>query len=84
MFVDATYVKAHEGARVVSKAIIVATGVGADGNREVLGLAVALLSQQDDDRIQPTDQAPLPHPTGGGKGPIGAPGGASTAGMLRL
>ncbi len=40
VFLDATYVKAHEGARVVSKAIIVATGVGADGNREVLGLAV--------------------------------------------
>jgi len=39
-FLDATYVKAHEGARVVSKAIIVATGVAADGNREVLGLAV--------------------------------------------
>jgi putative transposase len=37
---DATYVKAHEGARVVSKAIIVATGVAADGSREVLGLAV--------------------------------------------
>jgi putative transposase len=40
VFLDATYVKAHEGARVVSKAIIVATGVAADGNREVLGLAV--------------------------------------------
>jgi putative transposase len=40
VFVDATYVKAHDGARVVSKAIIVATGVAADGNREVLGLAV--------------------------------------------
>ncbi len=40
MFLDATYVKAHEGARVVSKAIVVATGVAADGNREVLGLAV--------------------------------------------
>ena len=40
VFVDATYVKAHEGARVVSKAIVVATGVAADGNREVLGLAV--------------------------------------------
>lgn len=40
VFVDATYVKAHEGAHVVSKAIIVATGVAADGNREVLGLAV--------------------------------------------
>jgi putative transposase len=40
VFLDATYVKAHEGAHVVSKAIIVATGVAADGNREVLGLAV--------------------------------------------
>ena len=40
VFVDATYVKAHDGARVVSKAIVVATGVAADGNREVLGLAV--------------------------------------------
>jgi putative transposase len=40
VFLDATYVKAHDGARVVSKAIVVATGVSADGNREVLGLAV--------------------------------------------
>jgi putative transposase len=40
VFLDATYVKAHEGARVVAKAIVVATGVAADGNREVLGLAV--------------------------------------------
>jgi putative transposase len=41
VFLDATYVKAHDGAHVVSKAIIVATGVAADGNREVLGLSVA-------------------------------------------
>lgn len=40
VFLDATYVKAHDGARVVSKAIVIATGVAADGNREVLGLAV--------------------------------------------
>ena len=40
VFLDATYVKAHEGARVVSKAIVVATGVAAQGTREVLGLAV--------------------------------------------
>ncbi len=40
VFLDTTYVKAHEGARVVSKAIVVATGVAADGTREVLGLAV--------------------------------------------
>jgi integrase len=30
VFLDATYVKAHEGARVVSKAIVVATGVAGD------------------------------------------------------
>ncbi len=40
VFLDATYVKAHEGTHVVSKAVVVATGVGADGHREVLGLAV--------------------------------------------
>jgi transposase-like protein len=40
VLLDATYVKAHEGARVVSKAIVVATGVARTGDREVLGLAV--------------------------------------------
>ena len=40
VFLDATYVKAHEGASVVSKAIVIATGVSATGDREVLGLAV--------------------------------------------
>jgi putative transposase len=40
LFLDATYVKAHEGASVVSKAIVIATGVTATGDREVLGLAV--------------------------------------------
>ncbi len=40
VFLDATYVKAHEGASVVSKAIVVATGVTKTGDREVLGLAV--------------------------------------------
>ena len=41
VFVDATgYVKAHEGPHVVSKAVVVATGVSAKGDREVLGLAV--------------------------------------------
>jgi transposase-like protein len=40
LFLDATYVKAHQGAHVVSKAIVVATGVTTDGMREVLGLAV--------------------------------------------
>ena len=40
VFLDATYVKAHEGASVVSKAIVIATGVTSRGDREVLGLAV--------------------------------------------
>jgi transposase-like protein len=40
LFLDATYVKAHAGASVVSKAIVVATGVTARGEREVLGCAV--------------------------------------------
>jgi putative transposase len=40
LFLDATYLKAHEGAHVVSKAVVVATGVRRDGGREVLGLEV--------------------------------------------
>lgn len=34
------YVKAHDGPSVVSKAIVIATGVTERGDREVLGLAV--------------------------------------------
>ncbi|HUP62564.1 MAG TPA: IS256 family transposase [Thermoanaerobaculia bacterium] len=40
VFLDATYVKAHDGASVVAKAIVIATGVTRTGDREVLGLAV--------------------------------------------
>ena len=40
VFLDATYVKAHDGPHVVSKAIVIATGVSRVGDREVLGLAV--------------------------------------------
>jgi transposase-like protein len=40
VFLDATYVKAHEGASVVAKAIVIATGVTEHGHQEVLGLAV--------------------------------------------
>jgi transposase-like protein len=40
LFLDATYLKAHEGAHVASKAVVVATGVRRDGGREVLGLEV--------------------------------------------
>ena len=40
LFCDATYVKAHEGGRVVNKAVVIASGVTEHGTREVLGLAV--------------------------------------------
>lgn len=40
VLLDATYLKAHEGPHVVSKAVVIATGVRSDGGREVLGLAV--------------------------------------------
>ena len=38
VFLDATYCKARVDHRVVSQAVVVATGVAADGHREVLGL----------------------------------------------
>ncbi|MEV1004034.1 IS256 family transposase [Nonomuraea sp. NPDC050202] len=40
LFLDATYCKARVNRRVVSQAVIVATGVSADGRREVIGFAV--------------------------------------------
>jgi len=40
MFVDATYLKARVNSRVVSRAVVIATGVTADGGREVLGCEV--------------------------------------------
>ena len=40
LWLDATYLKAREGGRVVSKAVVVAVGVNAEGRRETLGLAV--------------------------------------------
>jgi transposase-like protein len=40
VFLDATYCKARVNRRVVSQAVVVATGVCADGRREVLGFAV--------------------------------------------
>jgi putative transposase len=40
VFVDATYVKARVNHQVVSRAVVIATGVTADGNREVLGVDV--------------------------------------------
>ena len=41
MYLDATYVKARDQpSQVVSRAVVVATGVTADGDREVLGVDV--------------------------------------------
>ena len=40
VFADATYVKARVNGRVVSRAVVVATGVTATGEREVLGVKV--------------------------------------------
>ena len=40
LFVDASYVKACKDHRIISRAVVVATGVATDGNREVLGVAV--------------------------------------------
>jgi putative transposase len=40
VFLDATYCKVRIGQRVVSQAVVIATGVSADGRREVLGCAV--------------------------------------------
>jgi putative transposase len=40
VFLDATYVKARVDHHIVSRAVVVATGVTADGDREVLGLEV--------------------------------------------
>ena len=40
MFLDATYVKGRVRGRVVSRAVVIATGVTATGDREVLGVDV--------------------------------------------
>lgn len=40
VFLDATYIKGRVAHQVVSRAVVVATGVGMDGGREVLGVAV--------------------------------------------
>jgi transposase-like protein len=41
IIVDAIYIKLREGERVVSKALYIATGINADGFREVLGFTLA-------------------------------------------
>ena len=40
LFVDATYLDVRAGHRVVCRALVVATGVSAQGRREILGMAL--------------------------------------------
>jgi len=40
VWLDATYVNVRDGGQVVSKAVVIATGLRADGHREVLGVDV--------------------------------------------
>jgi transposase-like protein len=40
VWLDATFVKARDGGRVISQAVVIAIGVNGDGQREVLGLDV--------------------------------------------
>lgn len=40
VYLDATYVNVRESGHVVSKAVVVATGITAEGNREVLGVDI--------------------------------------------
>jgi putative transposase len=47
VFLDATYCKARVNGRVVSRAVVIATGVTADGRREVLGCAVGDSESED-------------------------------------
>ncbi len=40
LWIDATYLKVRRGGRVVSVAVIIATGANSDGRREVLGMEI--------------------------------------------
>jgi putative transposase len=40
VYLDATYIKARINHRIISRAVVVATGVTANGDREVLGVDV--------------------------------------------
>ncbi len=47
VFLDATYCKARVNGRVVSRAVVIATGVTVDGHREVLGVDVGDSENED-------------------------------------
>jgi putative transposase len=51
---DATYVKARVSGRVVSRAVVVASGVAEDASREVLGIAI----DASEDGIVPSSSSP--------------------------
>lgn len=52
LFLDATYLDVRHRGRVVSQALVVATGVSGEGRREILGMALG-----DDIREDPSDRS---------------------------
>ena len=61
VFLDATYLKARVAGRVVSRAVVIATGVTADGGREVLGWTSATAKTAPWDRLSVFAQGPRAH-----------------------
>ena len=75
LFVDATYLDVRVGHRVVCRALVVATGVSAEGRREILGMALGDAETVDFRVVLPAvparagAQGPLaPRPRGCGPG----------------
>ena len=75
VFVDATHLDVRVGHRVVSRALVVATGVSAQGRREILGMALGDAETVDFRVVLPAvpararAQGPLaPRPRGRGPG----------------
>ena len=75
LFVDATYLDVRVGHRVVCRALVVATGVSAEGRREILGMALGDAETVDFRVVLPAvpararPQGPLaPRPRGRGPG----------------
>ena len=74
LFVDATYLDVRVGHRVVCRALVVATGVSAEGRREILGMALGDAETVDFRVVLPAvpararPQGPLP-PRPRGRGP---------------
>ena len=75
LFVDATYLDVRVGHRVVCRALVVATGVSAEGRREILGMALGDAETVDFRVVLPAvpararPQGPLPpRPRGCGPG----------------